>query len=323
MVVATGLAELGTAHRGLWTRAEALAVTTRGVVDGHVRRGEWQTVWPGVHTDAGTAPDHRMRAHAAVLACGSDAVAVGRTAARLHGLPLIDDRDPATGAQQHLLDDVATAGGRRPLLRRAPDGEVRVLRRTALTLLPEDVVRTSDGLLLTTPLQTLVDLASLLSFEALACAVDHALHEHLVDDVQLATAVRERTWCPGVVHLRAAVAGADRRTESPAETLARLALVPTMPAFVPQHRLLGPDGRVLARYDLADVELRLAVEADGKAGHAGPQMVAKDRRRDRVSELHGWRTERVTWWELRCRPTAFVSRIAEVAEERRRLLHVP
>ena len=135
--------------------------------------------------------------------------------------------------------------------------------------------------------------------------------------------MRERSWCPGVVHLRAAVARADRRTESPAETLARLALLPTMPGFVPQHRLLGPGGRVLARFDLADEELRLAVEADGKAGHAGPQMVAKDRLRGRVSEMHGWRTERVTWWELRCRRAAFVSRIAEVAQERRRLLQPP
>lgn len=323
VVCATGLAQLGTAHRGLWTRRDALAVTTRGTVDGFLRRGEWQTVWPGVFTDAGTVLDPWQRAHAAVLACGRRAVACARTAARLHGMPLIDDRDPTTGAQQHLFDDVATAGARRPLRMRAPDGEVRVLRRTALTLLPEDVVRTAGGLRVTGPLQTLVDLAALLSFEALACAVDHALHEHLVDEAQLATAVRERSWCPGVVALRDAVARADRRTESPAETLARLALVPTMPGFVPQHRLLGPDGRVLARYDLADVELRLAVEADGKAGHAGDRMVAKDRRRDRVSELHGWRTERVTWWELRRRRAGFVSRIAEVVEERRRLLRSP
>ena len=320
MVVAAGLAGLGTAHRGLWTRVEALAVTTRGAVDGHLRRREWRTVWPGVFTDAGTALDHGQRAHAAVLACGPGAVVSGRTAARLHGLPLIDDHDPATGAQQHLLDDVATPGARRPLLQREPDGAVRGLRRTALVLLPEDVVRDSGGLRLTTPLQTLVDLASLLSFEALACAVDHALHTGLVGQAELVGAVRERTWCGGVVHLRAAVAGADRRAESPAETLARLALVPTMPSFVPQHRLVGADGRVLARYDLADERLRLAVEADGKAGHAGAQMVAKDRRRDRVSELHGWRTERVTWWELRRQPAAFVRRVSDVAEERRRLL---
>ena len=321
--LATGLATLGAGQRGVWTRAQALSVCTRGVLDGHVRRKEWRSVWPGVLAGAGTDLDHRMRAHAAVLACGRSGVASGRTAARLHGLPLIDDRDPATGACEHLLDDALTSGARRPLRTRDHDGQVRTLRRGALRLLPEDVVRTGDGLRLTSPLQTLVELASLLSFEALACAVDHALHTHLVDEAQLALAVRERTWCPGVVHLRAVVAGADRRAESPAETLARLALLPELPGLVPQHRLVGRDGRVLARYDLADEALRLAVEVDGKAGHAGEHMVAKDRRRDRLSEQYGWRTERVTWWELRRQKAAFVRHVTEVAQERRRRLPRP
>ncbi len=313
-----GLAALGTTHRGLWTRGEALTVASRGTVDGFVRRGEWRTVWPGVLTDAGTVLDHWQRAHAAVLACREGAVVAGRTAARLHRLPLIEDSDPATGAQEHLVDDVMTDGSRRTLRRRAADGQVRVLRRYARALGQGDVVRTSSGLSLTSPLRTLVDLAALLSFDALVCAVDHALRTGLVAEAAMPSDVEQYARCPGVVALREAVARADRRAESPAETLARLALLPVLPGLVPQHRLLGPDGRVLARYDLADAALKLAVEADGKAGHAGSHMVAKDRRRDRVSELHGWRTERVTWWELRCRQVAFVRRVVEVADERGR-----
>ena len=258
-----------------------------------------------------------------MLAYGSDAVACGRTAARLHRWPLIDDRDPATGASEHLIDDVVTKGSRRTLRSRDPDGEVRVLRRYARALSSSDVTRTASGLAFTSPLRTMVDLAALLSFEALVCAVDHALHTGLVDGPALSSAVEQYAWQPGVAALRAAVALADRRAESPAETLARLALLPTMPGFVPQHQLVGRDGRVLARYDLADEDLRLAVEADGKAGHAGAQMVAKDRRRDLLSERHGWRTERVTWWELRCRRPCFVTRVAEIAAERRSLLLPP
>jgi very-short-patch-repair endonuclease len=273
-----------------------------------------------VLTDAGTVLDPWQRAHAAALACGPGAVVCGRTAARLHRLPLIDDRDPATGADEHLVDDVMTRGSRRPLRARAPDGEVRVLRRYVRAVSSCDVGRTASGLSITSPVRTLVDLAALLSSDALLCAVDDALHRHLVDAAQLAAAVEEHAWRPGVVALRAAATRADRRAESPAETLARAALLPTMPGFVPQYRLLAPGGRVLARYDLADEELCLAVEADGKAGHAGEAMVAKDRRRDRVSEQHGWRTERVTWWELRCRRAAFVRHVGAVASERRRLL---
>ena len=317
-VVRAGLAALGTDHRGLWPRREALAVTTRGAVDGHVRRGEWRVVWPGVLTAAGTVLDRGQRAHAAVLACAEGAVVAGRTAARLHRLPLVDDADPATGASEHLLDDVVTDGARRTLRTPDADGQVRELRRSARRLRDEEVVRSPGGLRLTSALRTLVDCAALLSFEALVCAVDHALHVRLVDEGDLAQAVEAYAWCPGVVPLRRAVALADGRAESPAETLARLALVPLLPGLVPQHRLVGPDGRVLARYDLADEGLRLAVEADGRAGHAGEQMVAKDRRRDRVSEQHGWRTERVTWWELRRQRAAFVARVTDVAQERRR-----
>ena len=316
-VDAVGLAALGATHRGIWTRREALAVASRGEVDGFVRRGEWRTVWPGVLTDAGTVLDHWQRAHAAALACGAEAVVCGRTAARLHGLPLLDDHDPTTGAREHRLDDVVSRGARGPLRTLDLDGQVRVLRRCAATLSSDEVVRTRTRLLVTSPLRTIVDCAGLLTVEALVCALDRALHVHLVDEAALARALADRSGHRGVERLRTAVALADRRAESPAETLARLALLPTMPGFVPQHRLLGTDGRVLARYDLADEELRLAVEADGKAGHAGPQMVARDRRRDRVSELHGWRTERVTWWELRCQRAAFLARIAEVAAERR------
>jgi hypothetical protein len=315
-VEVSGLAGLGAGHRGLWTRREALAVTTRGAVDGFVRRGEWRTVWPGVLTDAGTVLDPWQRAHAAALACGPGAVVSGRTAARLHRLPLVDDHDPATGAAEHLLDDVVSRGPRGTLRVHDCDG-VRVLHRRAATLSGEEVLGTRTGLLLTSPVRTLVDCAGLLSDDALVCALDAALHVRLVDEAALGRAVDDRSGHRHVARLRAAVALADRRAESPAETLARLALLPTMPGFVPQLRLRAPDGRVLARYDLADEHLRLAVEADGKAGHAGERMVAKDRRRDRVSERYGWRTERVTWWELRCQRAAFVARVAEIAGERR------
>jgi hypothetical protein len=52
---------------------------------------------------------------------------------------------------------------------------------------------------------------------------------------------------------------------------------------------------------------------DGKRGHAGTRMVAKDRRRDRRTEPYGWRVERVTWHESRARPAATRRWVAEAA----------
>src|SRR5207253_2398666 len=109
----------------------------------------------------------------------------------------------------------------------------------------------------------------------------------------------------GVRRFRAAVALADGRAEAPTETLARLLLLPVVPSLVPQVRILDRYGRIVARLDLGDEAAKLAVELDGKRGHSGDAMVAKDRRRDRRTEAYGWWTERGTWYDVRCRQPEF------------------
>jgi len=325
----TQLAGLGEASHGVWTRQQARAVTTRGRIDALVQCGQWQAPWPGVYADGGIELDLEQRGFAAVLASGggeppttrSDgstllpAVAAGRTAARLHGFPLVDDDDPATGRREHLLDDVAVTWQGMPLTCTLPDGQVRVLTRHLRRYQRGDVVRRTSGLYVTSPARTLVDLAQLLRPDALVCVLDHVLHSRLLSALQFLDLVQRRGWLPGVVALRTAVRLADGRAESPHETLTRLVLLPHLPGLVPQRRLRDVDGRILARFDLGDPLLRLAVEADGKAGHAGQQMAAKDQRRDRVSDRRGWRTERCTWFEVRCQQQAVVRRMLEAAGE--------
>lgn len=320
-------AALGERTRGVWTRRAALAVLTRRQVQSRVDGGYWQVVWPGVYADAGHELDAEQRGFAAVLASGGEgqplpgrnggrvvrAVACGRTAARVHRFPLIDDDDPATGACQLLLDDVAIRYSAPALTSARPDGRVHVLTRHHRSYRGAEIRRRPSGLYVSSPLRTTVDCAVLLAPDALVCLLDDALHRRLVTPDELAAVLVERAWCAGVVALRLAVERADGRAESPAETLARLLLLPVVPGLVPQTRLFDPRGRVLARFDLGDDELKLAVEADGKAGHAGHQMAAKDQRRDRQSDSHGWRTERCVWFELRCQQQALVRRVAEAA----------
>jgi very-short-patch-repair endonuclease len=313
-----GMSSLGEGTRGVWTRAQALQVLSPGQVDGFVRRGTWQRVWRAVYADAGHVLDAEQRAFAAALATagthlpvvGPDgrrrlgAAACGRTAARVHGLPLVDDDDPATGRRQHVLDDVAVdhrttrarCGGRT-----LTPYEVR-LTRSELQELP-------SGLWLTAPARTLADCARLLSPEALVCAVDAALHTGSVDAAGLEHALELRHGRPGATALRQALLSSDARSESPAETLARLLLLPALPGLEPQVRVQDRYGRVLARFDLGDRYARFAVEADGRRGHAGEPMVAKDRRRDWATEQLGWHTERVTWYELRRMPEQIRRRV--------------
>lgn len=286
---------LGSRTGGLWTPSDARAVgMSTGQVRGRVERGEWQVVRRGVLTDGGVVLDAEGRAWAAVLASGGPgrAAAAGRTAARLHGLPLVDDADPLLPAalRQERHDDVAT----RRTLRDRDD-----LHPVRLRLVREDVVRAPCGVITLSPLRTLIDLARLLDHPSLVCALDDALRRGLVTRAQLDRAVEHRVGRRHVEALRRAVLAADRRTESALETLCRLLLLPVLPDLVPQVVVLDQARRVVARLDLADERKRFAVEADGARWHSGSAALAADRRRERRLEPYGWTVERVTWADVR------------------------
>lgn len=319
------LSALGAASRGVWTRAQARRLLTGGEIDEFVRSGTWQVVWPGVYADGGYVLDAEQRAFAAVLASGGAdqplpagppdhrvgapirhlrAVAVGRTAARVWHLPLIDDEDPATGARDRFHDDVA-------LWRQCDDlrYDGRRLHRHQPRWRPGDLVRTASGLWISSPLRTLADCRQLLHPDALVCAVDDALHRALVTIDDLTATGAEIKGHAGVPAFRRAVELADGRSESPGETLTRLVLQPVLPGLTPQVRLRDATGRQLARFDLGDDDVLLAVEFDSRRHHAGGQMVARDRRRDRISQGRGWWTERVTWFEVRRQQDALRRRV--------------
>lgn len=312
------LSSLGATTCGVWTRAASLSLLSAGAIRALLDAGVWQVVVPGIYADAGHVPTVEQRAYAALLASGGAhqpkrgspvrVAAAGRTAARCWGFPLIDDDDPATRAHEAGVDDVHVRGGGRT--RRTTMGE---LRRHDLVLRPGDLQRLPSGLVLLSPVRTLVHCASLLSHEALVCAMDDALHREVVSADDLDAAAALHAGEPGAPALRRAVAAADGRAESAAETLARLLLQPVIPRLEPQVRLHDDWGRILARFDLGDRRARFAVEADGKRGHAG--MAAKDRRRDRSSRQHGWHTERLTWWELRCRQNLVLHEMVEAYKE--------
>ena len=159
--------------------------------------------------------------------------------------------------------------------------------------------------------------AGVLTHEALVCVLDAALHRGLLTAEALEALLARSSRRRHVGTLRLAVAKADGRAESPAETLCRLLLLPHLPGLVPQVRVRDRSGRLIARLDLGDDRLLLAVEADGRAGHEGEPMAAKDRQRDARTEDVGWRTERCTLFELRRRQQQLVRRVLKAADRQR------
>lgn len=224
----------------------------------------------------------------------------GRTALRLFDLPLIDDDDPATGGTDRVHHDVV-------VLRTKPPRRLSTLHRHRRAQPFE--VGVIDGCPCVSLEEALLTAAGALTHEALVCVLDAALHRRLLTTARLDTLLDGSSRRRHVAALGRAAALADGRAESPAETLARLLLLPHLPGLVPQVQVHDVGGWPVARLDLADEALRLAVEADGRAGHAGEQMVAKDRRRDARTEALGWTTERCTWFELRRRQDELVDRV--------------
>jgi very-short-patch-repair endonuclease len=327
------LSDLGRGTANIWTRAQALTVLSSDQVRSQLYDGCWVAPLPGICTDAGVALDPVQWGFVAVLASKGSlaarqedepvsalrAVACGRTAARIWELPLIDDDDPATGALDRHAHDVAVWRHLEPVRSRpfGPEDPVDVLHRHQLRLGRSDLQQLPCGLWLTTLLRTLFDLTPLVSPEALVCALDAALHCRQVTRADLERFAAEHAGWPTTARFLAAVELSDAGAESPCETLTRLLLRPSLPGLRSQVQLLDRFGRVLARFDLGDEELKLAVESDGRKAHSGEVMRAKDTRRDSTAEEHGWLTERVTWFQVRCRPEATRQRVVQAAAKRR------
>lgn len=309
---------------GLCSRRRAVAALGRRRVDGLIASGALQSPWPGVVAPAGVELDLVQRSAAALLASGgigarrspdgqriiAAAVLCGRSAARWWGLPLIDDDDPCAGADERRLDDVHTWTRQRDLVVPVVGGRPRELRRHRLTLGPDDL-RVSSGIWVLSPVATLFDCSRLLSLDALVCANDNALFRRLCTLDELRVKAAERVGDAGAPRFRAALELADARAESPGESLTRLLLTPYLPNLVPQVRVRNAAGHVIARLDLGDKGALFGVEFDGKVGHSGAQMVAKDRRRDRRTGREGWWTERVTWSDVRVERQSTVERVVE------------
>ena len=298
---------LGAATGGVWTAEQARAAGLSGdEVQGACERGEWQVLRRGVYLDGGVSPGTSHRAWAAVLSAGGPerAVAVGRTAARLHGLPLVDDDDPATGRCERRHDDVAVARALHPR---------PTLHAHRWSCARGDLGRIG-GCPTTSPLRTLWDLRLVLRPDALVCALDDALHRGLVARADLEELVEHSARVRGAVAFRTAVSSSHGRAESPLETLVRLAVRPVLPGVEPQVEVRGPRGELLARIDLGVRALRLGIEADGGTHH-GAVSLAADRARERRT---GWTFERVTWAEVRRSPERVRARVAATAERLRR-----
>jgi hypothetical protein len=153
---------------------------------------------------------------------------------------------------------------------------------------PMDVCQV-DGITLTSPVRTILDLAAQLSLIDLVVVMDAALHMRTCTLEQLRARAYDR-GVRGIARYRRAVELCDGRSESPMETLMRLLIVLSgLPAPTPQVTIYDKHGDFVARMDLKAHGVRAAFEYDG-GGHDEPVAHARDVKR--------WRDLRAAGYEV-------------------------
>jgi very-short-patch-repair endonuclease len=265
-----------------------------------IARGRLHPLWRGTYA-VGRAPvSRRGRWMAATLCCGAGAVLSHETAAALWGI-----REQRRGPI-HVTVPAGRDGGRRGIVvhRR------RVLGASDLSL--------RDGIPVTSPTCTLVDLAAKVGRRPLEAAVNEADKLDLVDPESLRAALGACTGRPGVPALRDLL---DRRTfVLTGSELERLFLPIARAAGLPRPRTgVRLNGFVV---DFHWPELGLVVETDGLRYHRTPAQQARDRLRDQRHAAAGLTTLRFTHAQVRFEPGHVRETLRAVAERlraRRRL----
>jgi hypothetical protein len=180
---------------------------------------------------------------------------------------------------------------------------VQVTRRR----LPDDDVVQRDGVLVTTPLRTALDLGRVQPPDEAVVCLDQFLRSRLVTLTELRAAAAATTG-PGCRGIRRAVDRADGLAQSPQETRVRLIIhASSLPTPIAQHVVRDADARFVAQVDFGWPEQKIALEYDG-VWHGEAQQVGKDRRRLNRLTAAGWTVIFATAADLRD-PVALVARI--------------
>ncbi len=150
-----------------------------------------------------------------------------------------------------------------------------------------------NGLRLTTPSRTTVDLMRTLRRPYALSVADAMVRAELVTIAQLAKRIRRLKHYPGIIQARDLLRLIDPRAESPGESWLRLRLVDAgFPFPRPQYEVIDHRGRIIARIDLAYPEIRLAMGYDGAEYHSHDEDRSHDEgRRELLTDAYGWRVE--------------------------------
>jgi very-short-patch-repair endonuclease len=284
--------ELAGRQHGVVARRQLLALGFNArEIEHRVARRRLHLVMRGVYAVGWPRLTPKRRWMAAVLACGDGAALSHRSAAALWGI----------GAERRGVIDISMM--RRAELKRRG---LRVRGRPSLTA---DRVTSHDGIPVTTPVQTLVDLSTELPPSGVERAVNEADKRDLIDPEALRAELDGFLGEPGAKALCSLL---DKRTfrlsDSDLEVLFR-------PIAMEAGLLLPLTKQVVNGFevDFFWPDLGLVVETDGLRYHRTPSSQTRDARRDRAHVLAGMTPLRFTHYEIKYESSRVRSELRRIA----------
>lgn len=273
------------------TRTDLLASgTTVDELRHALRSGQLRRVARGVYMDGGADADplalHRARLHTYRDPAGAFSHV---SAAVLHGFTLwrVDL------SRVHISRSGNSGGSRTSSL------------HIHSTSLRPDEIRHVDGLPVTSPLRTVVDLARTLPADQAVVAGDSALTIHPDITSSLSDALASARSRSGIAAARRTLPFLDGRSESPGESLSRVRIrAAGLPAPVLQHELRTPSGAFVARPDFFWKDAGVVGEFDGRGKYGcdepgtTAEIVHREKRREDAIRSLGFEVVRWTWEDL-------------------------
>ncbi len=288
------IALLATRQHGVVSRGQLVALGLSGrAIEHRLARGRLHLAHRGVYFVGHPVEAPLARETAALFACGDGAVLSHTSAATLWGIRRPDE-------DRSEINVTVTGGSRR---RRRIGLAIHVV-----AALEPSEVDVRHGLTVTSPVRTLVDLASVLDQRDLARCLEEAQIRRLLRRERLRESLDRRRGARGTRMLRELLNVGENPslTRSEAERL--------LLDLVRAARLPRPETNVrVGGYEIDALwsQERLAVEVDGYAYHRTRAAFERDRRRDADLQAAGLRVMRITWLQLTNERDSVVARLAQ------------
>jgi hypothetical protein len=221
------------------------AALDTGLITDYELRNSFRAVYRNVYLANDIELTARLRAEAAWMFAGPDAVLTGLSAAAVHGVECVDPRAPA---------EIVRAS------RRAPKGlKVRTYPLAA------HEVWIGDGMRLTTAARTAFDIGRLLSFEQAVPILDALIGRSRLDRDEVWALAAQHHGIRGYRQFPLAFATADGGARSPLESRVRLVVKSACPwPIETQIPFYDEWGLVFTRAAMGWPRLQLAIECDDR-----------------------------------------------------------